>query len=166
MPFIFLVSICSVFLRDGWLIYEQYRVWAGNEFTQFLLPEHRPGYFIFYVFFGILASDILALVVALALLFVLTKINNRASQVFFEQYEPYLASTTLFVVGFPGLLFYLIWLLLVYFIWHMLIVGLTGGTNKRLSLHSLWPLVGVVTILMNEYWLEGTVWWSKLIFSR
>ena len=166
LPLIWGVSIFSTFLWDGWLIYRQYEIWAGNELTRFLLPEYNPGYFPFYAFFRFLASDTLALIIAVVMLVTLTKMNNRAGKLFFEEHEPYLASTVIFLVGFPGLLFYLVWLLLAYLLWHLLTIRLTGKASRRLPLYSVWPLVGVVTVLVNTFWLEKTALWLMLIFSR
>jgi hypothetical protein len=166
LPLVFVLSAIVVFLYDGLFIYAQYQAWAENALTKFLLPEYQPGYFSFYVFFRVLASDIVALMMALILLFLLKRMNQRADYVFFEKNEPYLAATALFITGFPGLLLYLVSLLVVYLFWHLWTVKITGRKKERLPLYSLWPLIGVVTILMNEYWLDNTIWWAKLIFSR
>jgi hypothetical protein len=163
--FFWLVVACAL-LHDFYLAYQQYQFWAQGGATRYLLPEYQPRFFIIYTASRFFADEIVALVLALFWLGTLKRVNAQSGGVFFERGEPHLAATAFFLTGFPGLLFYIPLLAFVYFLWHVWVLKRKKRRGERLPLYSLWPFVGLATILISEFWLKETAWWSKLVFSR
>ena len=139
----------------------QYQIWEKGELTEFLLPEHQSYYFYFYVLTRTFAPHLLSFVPSLVVIFTLSWINKRNEVRFFEPEEVYLAATAIFLMGYPGWLFYILFLLVVYLSWHFW-ERITGNSNSRLPLYGLWIPVGLVTYLIIQYWLVNTSIWLLL----
>jgi len=130
---------------------------------QFLLPPHQSNYsyFLFYVLTRIFAPYLISLSFALMLLYLLPFINRRSGDKFFETEEPYLAALSIFLVGHPGWLIYLITLILTYLGWHLW-NNLRGKGGVRLPLYSLWVAVGILVLIVDNCWLVNTPIWKLL----
>lgn len=139
----------------------QYSGWISNELTQYLLPPYNLEYFPFYVLMRIWGPYIISFVLALIIIWGLPLMNKRYEGRFFEEGENYLAGTVVFLMGHPGWLFYLFEIVGIYLMWHVFNL-LMGRGERRLPLYSLWALTGVVSILINKYFLVGTTLWSLL----
>jgi len=156
--FSILVSGILVGIYNSFL---QYFAWGDNELTQYLLPPYDPTYFYFYVLMRIWGPYIISFVLALIVIWGLPLINKRYGDRFFEEGENYLAGIVMFLMGHPGWLFYLLEIVGVYLIWHVFNL-LMGRGERRLPLYSLWALIGVGSLLINNYFLAETTLWSLL----
>lgn len=163
-PLLLVLSAVIIFSLDGWLAFRQYQVWSMGGLTRFLLPDYHPGsnYFLFYSLTRIFAPHLISLGLAIVFLLVLRGINNKHNRQFFEDEEPYLAATSLFLSGHPGWIFYLVFLVGFYLLWHLLSRLGRRGRSERLPLYHLWANAGVVTVLMAHFWLSHTSFWSLL----
>ena len=150
------------FALDAMLVWQEYHLWGTNELSKFLLPSHQGTYFFSYSFYNIFAPHIIALAVALVLVYVTTKLNQKRNYVLFEKEEPYLAGLSLFLVGYPGWLLFLVLLIAVYLTWQLVVLIRRRNLNLRLPLYSLWPFLALVTAVVIETWLSNTDLWKLL----
>ncbi len=159
---ILLVALIIIFGLIGYAAIKQYFIWLYDPLTRFLLPPYQGfNYFAFYALSRFFGSYLVSLGAALLLLQTTRIINQRSSELFFEKEEPYLAATSVFLVGHPGWLVYLVTLIFIYFILHTLYFILRRQI-ARLPLYRLWAPIASFVILINEYWLSSTQWWALL----
>ena len=161
---IFLAAIVIIFSLGSYYGFRQYTAWLSDPLGKFLLPPYQDiGYFAFYSLTRFFAPYLVSFVFALLILWVAVAFNKKSDGIFFEKEEPYLAAISLFLVGHPGWLIYLIALILIYFILHTSYFILQRRT-VRLPLYHLWVPTAFFVILINEYWFSGTHWWQLLSF--
>ena len=158
----FFAIIAIIFSLGSYYSFRQYGDWLHDPLGKFLLPPYQdPGYFAFYSLIHFFAPHLVSLVFALLILRITTTFNKRSGGIFFEKEEPYLAAVSLFLVGHPGWLIYLIALILIYSLLHTAYYLLQRKTI-RLPLYHLWAPTAFFVILINEYWLSNTHWWQLL----
>jgi hypothetical protein len=99
---------------------------------------------------------------ALAILFILVAgyANRKTNERFFESEERYLGALGIFIVGYPGCLFYIVAMLLVpaavslYFI----------RRGERLPLYYFWMPVAAALVAVIHFWAGHQAWWSLYKF--
>ena len=158
---LFFTAILSVFsfaFYESWL---QYTNWSSNEFGKLFLPPYQDlDYFIFYVRSRFFNQYILSLLFALVFLNLTIFLNKKNENKFFEEVEPYLFATGLFLSGHPGWLFYLAIVLFLsllsasFHFWNY-------GHEARLSLYYFW-LPSALFIIIISKWLNTLPWWQLL----
>ena len=149
--------VALLLATDTLIAFFQYRAWQSGALSRLLLPAYQGGYFYFYSFTRFFANHLVALGFALLLFWMMTQLNRRSGGQFFEKEEPYLAATTLFLVGHPGWLIYIVALTVLYLGWH-----LRQGSTERLPLYNFWASVGFFVLLFNLSVLQGTMFWAVL----
>ena len=158
----FLAGIVIIFGFIGYEAVRQYLSWLHDPLARFLLPPYQSfNYFALYALTRFFGPYLVSLGVALMILQAAKIINRSRGELFFEKEEPYLAATSIFLVGHPGWLIYLIFLLGIYLLLHI-IFRLRGAKDVRLPLYRLWAPTAFFVILLNEYWLSHTHWWPLL----
>lgn len=161
---VFFAAIVIIFSLSSYYGFRQYLAWLDDPLGKFLLPPYQgPGYFASYSLIHFFASYLASLGLALLVLGTAVFFNKKAEEAFFEKEEPYLAAVSLFLVGYPGWLVYLIVLILIYLTLHV-IYYLLRRKSVRLPLYRLWAPTAFFVILINEYWLSNTHWWQLLSF--
>ena len=177
----FVFAVLLIFGWAGYLSWQQYVSWKGGEFTKFFLPPYQDfGYFIFFVRTRLFNPYILSLFFGLLSFFLAKVLNKKYQERFFEPIEPYFMAISIFLVGHPNWIFYLIFLL---------IANLTGNsylTHKfyrsdktnttdrtytpdksdapyRISFYYYWLPIAIFTILISK-WLVELSWWQTLKF--
>ncbi|MDP3953567.1 MAG: hypothetical protein Q8P99_01985 [bacterium] len=158
---IFWSTVVVVTAVGAYTVWQQRELWASDELARLLLPEYQGNYFYFYIFTRIVAPYLIAFIFSLILLAVVARVNKRGGDRFFEAEESYLAATSIFLVAYPGLLFYLFLLLLAYTLWHLW-ERVRGKQDRRLPLYGLWAPVGLATFLLAQYYLAGSPLWLLL----
>lgn len=161
LPWVFLVVAILIFSLDALEILAQHSAWSEGPLTRFLLPDYQSGYFAFYSFYRILAPDVFAFIAALVVWAALKWMNAAKDYVLFEKEEPGIAAASILLVGYPGWIIYIPVLLVTYLLWH-LYVWMRGKRDVRLPLYSLWPISGIATILLIQYYLVGSGLWLAL----
>lgn len=137
----------------------QHFVWSQGELTKFLTTLYQPDYFYFYVLMRIWAPYLISLAVSLLVIGTLALLNKRHAGRLLEENEHYLAGLVIFIVGHPGWLVYLTGLISIYLLWHLYNFA-SKRAQERLPLFGLWAWIGVLTILVDRYFLIGTPLWS------
>ncbi len=154
---LFFVAIGLVLLYSS---LQQYRAW--NIGAPGLLPPHTPiTYFLYYVGFRIWAPHIISLVVAFLWWGSMKLLNKKYNERFFYHDEFLSAPLALFLVGYPGVLVYILAFFCV-FILGSLIQTIRGGENQRFSMQFLWIPIALCVILINELYLNHSLFWGVL----
>lgn len=146
---------------DAYFAVVQYLLWQEGSLQRFLLPPYAGSYFFFYAFMRFLAGHAISLFFALIVVVLLPRLNRRYGSRFFEDEEPYIAATALFIVGHPGWLFFLAALIALYLFIHTAYYFL-HARSVRVPLYHLWVPVAIFVILISEYWVSDTALWKLL----
>lgn len=175
---IFHFSVFAVFSLLIYYSYQQYIAWQSIEPSKFLLPPYQSiDYFIKYVGARFFAPYLISLMAAILFLFAAKQLNKKYEERFFEPEELWLGALALFIIGWPGLLFYFIGLILIYLIIHIFITfyykfffrvspresptQFCVGDEVRVSLRLWWLPLAIFVIIINN-WLTGMELWKLL----
>ena len=160
---IFLAGVIVIFSLIGYTAVKQYLFWLHDPLARFLLPPYQDlNYFALYALVRFLGPYLISLGLALMFLQAARIFNRRRGGLLFEQEEPYLAATSIFVAGHPGWLVYSTSFLAIYLLLH-LVSRLRGAKDIRLPLYRLWAPIAFFVILLNAYWSSQTNWWQLLV---
>jgi hypothetical protein len=149
--------------RSLYLTVAQYQVWmhAGG-LSRYLLPPYRGiEYFIGYSVFHHWGLYLISGIFAVLFYYGARWYNRRHQGRFFDPEEPLIGALALLVVGWPGVVVYII-AFIVIFVLSSVIATLVRGKGFRLSPYYLWLPVAIFVILMNTWILHQTWWWSFL----
>jgi hypothetical protein len=151
-----LVILVFIFL-EYYLTYSQYLLWSANSLGKFLLPPYQSlNYLIFYSYSHFFGPYLISLAVALLVWFFIWLLNYQSDSRFFYIEEGFLASVSIFLVGHPGWLIYL----LLIFVFQFLRTLFTSRAS-RVSLRPLWVPTAIFVILISEI-LSSFSWWQFL----
>lgn len=159
---VFVFSIIFIFGYLIYLSYQQYQNWSQGEISKFFLPPYQGiGYFIFYVGTRFFAPYLVSLIAAFLFIYAAKRYNQKYEERFFYPEEYWLGATSIFLVGYPGALFYIVFIIAIAVILS-LIIGRWSLAGERLSLYYFWAPIAILTILIMEFWLKTLPWWSLL----
>jgi len=146
---ILLISFAGIILLVTYEGYLLYQGWMQSEIGRYLLPPYQNiGYFLFRFFKTSLLSWVVAAVGGVFLAWTAQKLNNRFDERFFEKEEISLFALAAFLVGYPGILFYVIFVLLTELF--LTIIYTLGGWG-RAPMYYLWlPVALFVMIMMYQ----------------
>jgi hypothetical protein len=102
---IFITAIILVLVWSVFLSWQQYKIWASQEFTLIFI---RFNYFFGYIFINFFLKSLIAFVAALIFLIAAFWLNKKFQERFFEKEEPYLGALAIFLVGQPWWMYYII----------------------------------------------------------
>jgi len=159
----FCLSILVIFILLLLFSFLQFTEWKNSEVSQYLLPPHQPiSYFIFHSFNQFFLSYLLSFGFALVFLYSAKIFNRKYKERFFEIEEPYLGALGIFLSGWPGLLFYIIFLLVFYLLFHISLLFSARSSSFRISLYYLWLPTALFAIIINDVYFSGLGWWNIL----
>ncbi len=164
----FIASLVLVFGFAGYQSWQQYFTWKNSELGKFFLPPYQNlDYFIFYARTRFFNPYFLSLFIGFLFFWAAKYFNKKYGERFFEPIEPYLLATSIFIIGHPLWLFYLIFLLAIFLIIHILITNyhllIAHKAMPRISLYYFWLPATISTILIGR-WIETLPWWQILKF--
>jgi hypothetical protein len=160
--YIFYSAVVLIFLLLFYQSCQQFQIWSEGEVSKFFLPPHQGiSYFIFYVTVRFFVPYLISLAVALIFLFSAKILNRRYRKRFFYPPEPYFGGLAIFLMGHPGWLFYLVFLIFVYLLIHIRSLFIVHSPLFRISLYYLWLPVAIFVIIISK-WLESLPLWSLL----
>jgi len=161
---IFWIPLVAVFSTSVVFSVMQYQAWRQHELMRFALEgEGGLSYFFSFVFFNHFASHLLALGFAGVLALFMTSVNKRAGGRLFESEEIWIAFLAGFLVGFPGFLFFLAGVLIVYLLAHFTNAILQKTAKSGvIPLYYFWLSVSASVIIVSEVWLVETLFWQLL----
>ncbi len=166
---IFIIVIGLILGNAGYLSWQQYHVWQNSKLGKLFLPPYQNfDYFVFYARTRFFNSYLISLFIGILFLWAGKYFNKKYGERFFEPIEPYLLGISIFLIGHPGWIFYLIILLSVFVAINALITSyhlrfLKHKEIPRISLFYLWLPAAISTILISR-WLAEFPWWEILKF--
>jgi hypothetical protein len=147
--FIWIVAVCGVFLTGIIESINLYFLWLKDPVLQFLIPPHKNlNYFLNFVGMRFFVSWVLALAAALILNRVAFWANKKYDERFFESEEISFGTLGMFLVGWPGFLFYISLILILGLI---LSIIYTLKNKGRAPLYYFWLSAAIFIILMQNF---------------
>ena len=156
--YIFWTAVILVFIFLFYQARQQFLLWQSNAPTSYLIPPYQNiSYFLNYAFYTFFAKPVIALLLAIIFLILTMILNKKFQERFFEKEELYFGALGIFLIGYPGLIFYLIIVLL---------TGLVGAliTKRRFSAYFLWFPIAIFVILIISIWVKNLSIWGTLSF--
>ncbi len=159
--YIFIISIFVIFILLFYQSFQQFQLWSEHEISKFLLPPYQSlDYFIFYSFFRFFVSYLVSLLAALIFLFIAKFLNKKYQERFFETKEIYFGALAIFLVSYPGWLFYLT-ILITFYLLFSILCFLFLKRQRRISMYYWWiPMAIFVIIIIG--WLQDLAMWQIL----
>ena len=164
---IFCVAAASLFAFLFIVSALQYRAMAADPFARLFLPPHQSlKYFVIAVAWArIFAPYVTSFLVSLIFLFVSERYNRKFGGKFFERDETYIGSLSIFLVGHPQWIFYLVSLIVLYVLVQLYVRFVNRKPEERVPLYYLWVPTAIFVILISKYWLSSFDFWKLLVFS-
>ena len=153
--YLFLLTVILSFIFPLGTMRSQFLLWQKSSPASYLIPPYQDiSYFLNYSFYVFFAKPIIALLAALIFLGLAKFFNKKFQERFFEPEEPYFGALAMFLIGYPGLIFYLI---------IVLASGLAGAliTRRRFSAYYLWFPVAIFVIMIQK-WSQLLPFWQIL----
>ena len=159
---IFIFSIFLIFFLLFCQSYQQFQAWSQNEVSKFLLPPYQSiNYFILYALARFFAPYLISLAAALLFLLSAKTINKKYQERFFYPEEPYFGALAIFLIGHPGWLIYVVFIVLAFLLIHLYSLLITHYSLQRISLYHLWLPVAIFVIIISK-WLGNLTLWQIL----
>lgn len=133
---------------------EQFISWHAGEFTKVFVPPFNSqgiNYFLSFVFFRMWVEFIFSLVCACIFLLVATRLNRRFGERFFYEDELHFGAAGIFLVGYPGLVYYLFLFFGMYVVLQVVAL-IYFHESRRISPYFLWLSLALVLIVL-QFWL-------------
>ena len=147
------LSVLGIFGILGYWTYLHYETWSANSFTKAFLPPYQSfGYFYSYVGSRLVAPWLIALLAAYLVSGIAARLNKRFGGRFFEEEEVRFISLGTFLSGYPGFLFYLIFVLSSAVILSFFYTSMGRG---RAPLYYLWLPLAIFAIIVKNWLLPG-----------
>jgi hypothetical protein len=145
-----LAAIVSLSLAI-WRSWQLYSSWLTSPINKFLLPPYTSfSYFARYVGTRLFAPFVVSLGAALLGGYIVSLLNRRYEERFFEKEEPYFFALCILCAGYPTFLFFIILFFLVGLIWSA-VYQVSG--KGRAPLYYLWFPTAILAILIVRFYL-------------
>ncbi len=162
----FLISAFSVILVFGFAGFQswkQYQLWSVGDTTRFLLPPYQSlDYFVYYSRYRFFNPYLVSGLMGILFFLGTRKLNLKYARRFFEDIEPYFLAVSMFVLGTPGWLVYLLVFLGLYLIVSLSItfyhLFMLKEGQIRVPLFYLWLPSAISTILISRYLVDLPLW--------
>ncbi len=160
---LFLIAIGGVGMFLIFQSYLQYQAFQKGLIGPILGSQGGILWYLSYVRFHVWNAYLVSLLASL-LFFLIAKWLNarRGGQLFYDE-EFLIGSTVFFLVGYPGVLLYLAFILLVGILGSLMSHFFTKS-RERFPLYFLWCPVGIFVILLIQFVLERQSWWASFRF--
>ena len=90
-------------------------------------------------------------------------LNVRRGELLFYSEEPWIAVTSIFLVGYPGVIFYAILMAFV-MVFGSARRSMRRGGGERFSPYLLWAPLAIFVILIVSVFFERQGWWASFRF--
>lgn len=159
----FYFSLSAVFVFFAVLCVWQFIEWGNSEPSKYLLPPHQPiNYFAFYCFSKFFGPYLISAFGAFSFLLAAMFFNKKSGERFFEPEEPYFGALGIFLSGWPGFLFYAVFLIGAYLLAHIYSLLFVRRTLQRVPLYYLWLPAALFVIIINNFIIQNWQMWSML----
>lgn len=168
LKYIFPASIAAILGNSFYLSYLQRQKWAGDEIFKSLLTQKvdlsglQVDYFLYYAATRFFASLLLAFLAAALFFFIVKFLNNRYEQRFLYEEEYWLGALGIFLSGYPGLVFYLIFLTAFFTIFQIAAFVFSKSRDRRISLYYFWMPLALASVFLSNILLSNLSLWRLL----
>ena len=148
------LAVNLYFIMKGLVFsYLTYKLWSGNPISRFLIPPYKSlDYFSHYAFFHFFKSYWFSLVFFGTLFFLMKVANHFVKGRFFEENEPWIAGTGIFLVGWPANLVWFLSVIILGVFGHLAkIIFFRRSAKELFSLYYLWLPVAFIIILFSKF---------------
>jgi hypothetical protein len=121
------------------------------------------AWFLPYIRFHIWNTYLVSFIVSLLFFFGARFLNSRREGMLLYDDEIWVAATSIFLVGYPGILFYGMLMAGILLI-GSLIQTLSRGGGERFSAYFLWAPAALFVILMIQMVFQSQLWWTSFRF--
>lgn len=157
---VFYLSLLVAFSYVAYLIIGQYKAFNGSFMGYGLNSPSGLKWFWGYVGVHFLNSHLTSLVFAIIILFIAEYFNKKKGEIFMEREEYHLSALGVFLVGYPGFIFY-IPIVLISGIISSLIFMKNG---ERFPLYHFWIPIATIFLFIIEFWVKNKLFWKLFIF--
>ncbi len=149
------LSIIAVTAWSVFMSRAQYYLWQGSEMTKLFLPPHTSiSYFIEYSFWNFWAPNLISFTIGLIFFWLAKYYNKRHEGQFFDSDELYIIWLSMFLVGHPLWIFYLLIFPVVIALVSIARIVIWKD-NSKLPLYYFWLPIATFVILISK-WLVVT----------
>lgn len=157
---IFYVSLIGAFSYAGYQIVAQYQIFNSSPIQYSLNSPDGLKWFLGYARLHFLNSHLVSLIFAIIILCLAEYFNKKKGEIFMEREEYHLAALGVFLVGYPGFLFYIPLVLISGAIASLMLVK----RGERLPLYHFWIPTALIVILIIEFWASNQPFWKLFVF--
>lgn len=165
---LFVLAVFAVFAYDFYLSFLQYKMWSVNEISKNLLSQKASvwglqiDYFSYYAFMRFFTPSLLALVASGIFFAVARALNKKYDERFFYPEDFWLGALGIFLSGYPGFIFYFIFLLASFLVFQLITIIFSGDKDRRISLYYFWMPLSAVSLAVSNLWLSNLGAWKLL----
>lgn len=160
---IFFISLAGIFGYQFYISFLQYRAWEANAISRFLLPPYQNlDYFLGYSFTRFFFPFLISLAAAIVFFLAVRILNKKYQERFFYEEEYWLGALGLFLSGYPGFVFYFIFLIAFFILIQLVTLVWSRSANNRLSLYYLWMPLTAAAIILSNIWFSNLDLWKLM----
>ncbi len=156
--FVVVLGLFGLYLFQVSLL--QYHAFLSGLLSPLIASGQSLDWFFGYVRLHFWDQYLFSLIAALLFYLAAKYFNDKKGERFFEREEVWLGMLGIFLVGYPGLFFYIALMLLL----PALLSVAFLQKNERLPLYYFWLPTAVFVILIVHFVLVNQAWWVKFIF--
>ncbi len=157
---LFFILLLATFSYLFYLSYLQYQAFQSGPLQFTLGTLDGINWFIGYVRLHFWNQYLISLLAALLIVLIAEYINKRRGGIHFEREEFYLSALGIFLVGYPGWIFYLAVILIL----SALVSFLFIRRGERLPLYHFWIPTAIAVLLVIQFWAKDQAWWGSFRF--
>lgn len=152
LRWIWWIAVCAVGVSALYGIVYQYRTWSSDPLAQYFLPPYKSiTYFISYSGTRHAANPLIAVATAILFGSLAMRLNLKFQERFFEEEEPRLFALGILLSGYPGLLFYILFMFIAgvaFTLWYAI------TKRGRAPFYFLWLPMAIFAILITNFTLS------------
>jgi len=138
----------------------QYQAFEGGPLGYTLHTTDGIRWFFGYVRLHYWNTHLISFIAAILLILIAEYFHKKKGKIFFEDEELYIAALGIFLVGYPGILFYIPLMLLL----PAIAAAIFLKKGERMPLYYFWMPVAIGVILAVQFWGVHQSWWNSFRF--
>jgi len=142
------------------LSYLQFRAFQEGPLGLTLGTQSGIFWFANYVRLHFWNQYLVAFIFAMLILWLAEYLNKKRGEIFMEKEELYVAALGIFLVGYPGFLFYIAFILIV----PAIAAAVFLKRGDRLPLYYFWLPTAIVILMAVQTWAMTQGWWNTFRF--
>jgi hypothetical protein len=157
---IFFYSTSAVALYLIYIGFLQYKIFLEGPLGLTLGGRENLPWFLGYVSLHFWNEFIVSFPIAILFAWIGYFFNKKYQERFFEKEELYLIALGILLVGYPGFLFYIPFVLLA----SIIVSAISMKRGERLPLYYFWMPVAIAVVFVIHFWASQQLWWAGFRF--